>query len=121
MSQPFQDPWLFPGFRLSRIESEQRRSISSASLHSAAIDSALTEGVVKEKAAHSFHSNNFFLCELGFCFLLVLHFTFLSASQKGRSHFVYVYVKDVDWRVSIEVNMLPLSWTAYRREESFFL
>uniref|UniRef100_A0A5C7GQU1 Translocon at the inner envelope membrane of chloroplasts 214 n=1 Tax=Acer yangbiense TaxID=1000413 RepID=A0A5C7GQU1_9ROSI len=72
--------------RLSRIESEQRRPISSASasLHSAAIDSALTEGV--EKAAHSFHSNNFFLY--------------------------------VDWRVSIEVNMLPLSWTAYRREES---
>ena len=32
--------------------------------------------------------------------------------------YMYIYVKDVDWRVSIEVNMLPLSWTAYRREES---
>ena len=34
-------PWLFPGVRLSRIESEQRRFISSASLDSAAIDSAV--------------------------------------------------------------------------------
>lgn len=33
--------WLFPGFRLSRIESEQRRSIESASLHSAAIELAV--------------------------------------------------------------------------------
>ena len=37
---------------------------------------------------------------------------------RHRKEEVISCIKDVDWRVSIEVNMLPLSWTAYRREES---